>query len=284
MKALRVASIFAALILAVSGRGAHGACGEEKEICASGSPWYSANGATVRFEDPTTGDYGVWTFSFPEPTSMVIDEESRYQGQTTRGRIILVSGRVMLTKGLDLKESYEIDTIDGPVLFYQLVVSLLSQVFPAGPGKFKETLIVDLAENARGIKIATPSASGFFGAPWKLKGRVDRKSSEVIAFSLAFECQIENSRRTFALRGEWRKTVQVPTLDPNMSLEGWQAYVLGPVSIKQDRGTILDYTAQRRPIKLRTLGELQESIRKDEASSSRTGPPDGSKDSTRGSP
>ena len=279
-----IVGIVAALVFGGSSPVAHGACGNEREICAAGSPWYSANGATIRLQDPSTRDHAAWTFSFPESMSMSIDTESRHEGKATKGKILLIGGRVMLTNGLELEEGYEIDALDGAVLFYQLVISLLSQAFADGPEKFKDTTAVDVADDKRGIKIATSSASGFFGPPWKLKGALNRKSPDVIAFSLDFDFPVENSRRIFMLTGEWKRTVPSPVLDPTLSLEGWKAYALGPISIKQDGASILDYGAQATPTALRTLGELQESLRKNETSSNSTADPNAQTSGTRGSP
>lgn len=283
-KARSIASLVASVVLAVASVPSKAACGNEREICAAGSPWYSANGATLRFQDRSTDDYGTWVFSLPEPISMAIDTESLHQGKTSKGKILLVGGRVMLTKDLELEKGYEIDALDGAALLYQLVISLLSQALPEGPEKLKDKLAVNRTEAKRGIKIATSSASGFFPPPWKLTGAISRKTAEVIAFSFDFDFPADNSRRTFALTGEWRKTDPAPSLDPKLSLEGWKAYALGPITIKQEGGTIFDYGAQATPTTLRTLGELQESIRKNEARSNNTVDTDARKSGARGSP
>jgi hypothetical protein len=246
---------------------AHAACGDAKTICAGGSPWYEANAARVRFSASGSADFAEWQFLVPDPLDIEIRTTSSHEGKIEKGTIILVHGRMMLTRGLSLERGYEIDAIDSPVLSYQLAMTLLTQAFPKGPAELHGTHAVDLRERERSIQVATTSASGEYPPPWTLKGKVARTDSENIAFALTFTFPAEKARETLAIEGTWTKRMRPPALDPNMKLEGWNAYALGPISIKQQGGTILDYGAQARPTQLRTLGELQKSLRRSEASS-----------------
>ena len=242
-------------------------CNDELFICAAGSPWYQASEARIRLSSPGSSDYTEWRFVFADAKSLSIDFDSKAQGRSQTGKILLVSGRVMLTKGFSPAKGYEIDTLDLPILNNQLVVTLLSQAFPPGPDKFEGKHTVDLAERRRSIKIATRSASGHYPSPWTLKGELKRRDVETIDFSFAFSNGENRVHQGILIGGEWKKAAKSPRLDQSMSLEGWRLYALGGVSIKQQGATILDYAAQPQGTSLRTLGELQESIRKQEANS-----------------
>ena len=237
-------------------------CNDKSFICAAGSPWYQATEANIRVSSTGSSDHTQWRFVFPEARSLSIDFETKHQGGLQTGKILLVGGRVMLTKGFSPSKGYEIDSLDLPVLNYQLVITLLSQAFPPGPDKFEGKRTVDLVEKKRGIKIATMSASGRYPSPWALKGEMQRRDVETIGFSFAFSYEAEGAKQSMLINGEWKKAATFPRLDPSMSLEGWSLYSLGGVSIKQEGATILDYGAQSQQTSLRTLGELQESIRK----------------------
>jgi|SRR5215813_286487 len=240
-------------------------CGDQSVICAAGSPWYRANGAELRISTPGSSDYAQWKYAMPDADTLSIDFETKSQGSSQTGKILLVGGRAMLTKGFSPSKGYEIDALDIPVLNYQLAVTLLSQAFPSGPDKFDGKRAIQLFEQKRGIKIATISASGCYPPPWRLNGEMHRRDSEAIEFSFAFLCKGEGVQQEMQLNGEWKKAMKSPQLDASMSLEGWSLYTLGGISIKQEGATILDYAAQAYPTRLKTLGELQESIRKQNA-------------------
>jgi hypothetical protein len=125
--------------------------------------------------------------------------------------------------------------------------------------------MINLSEQKRAIKIATLSASGCYSPPWRLEGQIQRNDSETIEFSLKFF--YKDAEQVTQMVGEWKKATTTPQWDPSMTLDGWSLYTLGGVSIKNEGSTILDYGAQSNPTKLRTLGELQESIRKQEGKS-----------------
>lgn len=237
-------------------------CNDESFICAAGSPWYQASESKIRVSSGGSSDFAQWKFLFPEADSVSIDFDTRAQGIAQTGKILLVGGRVMLTKGFSPGKGYEIDALDLPILNYQLVVTLLSQAFPPGPDKFEGKQTVSVSEQKRGIKIATTSASGRYPSPWTLKGEMQRRDVETIDFSFTFSCAENGAQQAFLISGEWKKAAKPSPLDPSMSLEGWSLYALGGTSIKQQGATILDYAAKPQGTSLRTLGELQESIRK----------------------
>lgn len=258
---LRLGNLLAALFLVALSFLAWAACGpKDGDICAAGSPWYAANLVKLTVTQPNVPDLTRLTLTVPDPRNLVLDLDNVFQGTPQKGTIKLVEGRAMLTRGLSLERGYEIDALDGPVLTYQMLVSLLSQSIPDGPDKFVGARNINIKETSRGIRIATMSASGYFSPPWALTGSVSRRDEETVDFSLRFTYTHNDASSALWFDGTWKKLRQAPQIDSSMSLSGWQLHLLGPVEIKQEGGIILDYAAQSKPTPLGTLGELRESI------------------------
>jgi hypothetical protein len=246
-------------------------CGESEDICAADSPWARSHTATVRLQQQDSKDFALWQFTFGSDNDLLLKIQTHQGKEQTQGTILLVSGRAMLTKGLSLERGYEIDTLDAPVLMYQLVVSLLSQAVPEGPEKLTSSRKVNLTESKRAIRIATPSASGRFPPPWNVNGSIDKKAPLQFEYSLSFTCPEENGPRTATMifSGQWNRGAAPAMLQDSMNIEGWSLHTIGPFSLKQEGGTILDYGAQAKLLQVRTLGELRKALATNEASSNK---------------
>ena len=278
-----------ALAIAVVGTSdpAVGACGaDSSHICAAGSLWYQANNVRLKLQvPPGSDDYVQMVFSFLDPLNLRIEGEALQRGASDRTSIMLVGGLVVLTRGLPPERAQQMELLNVSLNFHQLVVILLSQAFPEGPDKFRDSRTVDMTEATRGIMITTGSVFAFYTTPWSLKGKLLRKNPETVDFSFTFEFPTDNIRGKVAFEGTWSKTSRAPVFDSNMSLDGWTAITRGSTTIKQEGALILDYGPQSKPGNLRTLGELQESLRRQEAPSSNpTADPDAHKSGARGSP
>lgn len=236
-------------------------CGSKgPDICAADSPWYAANFVNLAVSQPNTTNITRFTLTVPDPFNLVLDLDNVCEGKPQKGTIKLVEGRAMLTRGLSLERGYEIDALDGPMLTYQILVSLLTQAIPNGPDTFAGAKSINITEKKKGIRIATMSASGYFPPPWALTGSVSRRDKETIGFALRFTYTQNKATAVLLFDGAWKKLQQAPQIDSSMSLSGWQLHLLGPVEIKQEGSTILDYAAQSKPTPLGTLGELRKSI------------------------
>ena len=246
-------------------------CGpKDPDICAAGSPWYAANFVKLSVIQPKVTDITRFTLTIPDPLNLVIDQDNVFQGKAQKGTIKLVEGRAMLTRGLSLENGYEIDALDGPILTYQILISLLSQAVKNGPDKLAGTKNINISEKERGIRIATMSASGYFPPPWALTGSISRMDKEAVDFSLRFTYPQDKASAVLLFDGVWKKLQQAPEIDSAMSLSDWKLHLLGPVEIKQEGSTILDYAAQSKPTPLGTLGELRKSILAEKAGSNPT--------------
>lgn len=259
MSITRIANIVAGLVVAAAAISANAACRTSDAICAAGSPWFSATHFTVQIEFPGTGEGGSLAFSFAETGSLAIDSELTEQGQTKKGKILLLDNRLLLTD-FEPEKDREIYALDSPVLIYQLAITLLSTAFPEGPQDFKGKSIVDLEERMRGIAVATSSTSGLYRAPWRVTGLIGRRDPQSIDYAFNFECSFGGGQqRTLALRGVWTKSSPA-VFDPTLSVKDWKAYVLEGYTASQD-GTTISGAPKAIPAIKTTLGELQQFLR-----------------------
>lgn len=258
-------TLAASLFLFLAAGTATADCGESEDICAADSPWARSDTASVRVQQENSTDFALWEFMFGGNNDLRVTIQTKQGNEQTQGSILLVSGRAMLTKGLPLETGYEIDTLDAPVLMYQLVVSILSQAVPEGPEKLRASRKVSVEEPKRAIRVATQSAFGRFLPPWKVEGAVKRKAPSQFEYSLTFSYPDEGGTKTahMHLSGHWRRSREPATLQDSMNIQGWSLHTIGPFSVKQEGGTILDYGAQAKPLEVRTLGELRKALAKD---------------------
>lgn len=257
---MRIAGSLVGLFLVAVAATAQAACRSEFEVCAAGSPWLLANNATIRVEFAGTSERALLALSFPAPNNVLIDREHRERDSTTRGKVLFVDGQIMLTKDVELEKGREIYALDGPLLFYQLAISLLAAAFPEGPEDIKRRNIVDLEEGRRGILVETSSASGFFGAPWRMKGSVNRESQQSIAYVFDFEFTSDGTRRALVLSGVWGSD-RAESPDPDLSLKDWNVFALEPRTIRQGGTTARRYEAVAMSPFPGTLGGLRDALR-----------------------
>ena len=133
---------------------------------------------------PNTPGYGIWNSQSDKETyDIQVDIETSDGKETKKGKIMMVGGRVMATKGPITEPGYEIDALDSAILEQILVIRLLGASIPNGPTE-KGIQQIDFTNQKTGIKFATPSASGFIAPPWKVKGEVRVLSGDVVEYSL----------------------------------------------------------------------------------------------------
>jgi hypothetical protein len=125
----------------------------------------------------------------------------------------------------------------------QLIVTLPDQAFPAGPSSVRTRHRVQIEQKTRAIRIATPSASGRFEAPWTLTGTVRRRDGR-IEYELRFSARTPDGPYSFHASGFWVKESNTSPVDERMPLDGWTVHWLGPMTMTSAHGTTLDYAAR----------------------------------------
>jgi hypothetical protein len=239
------------------------ACERSKEDCGPSAKWGVANWLDLTMRDDLGRGTAHWTITMDSKAhDFLIEKDERYDGKKVQGTLAIVSGRMMLTKGLDLKEGYEIDAADGPGLMMQLLFTILDYLAPDGPESVSGKISVNHTEKERPIRVATSSASGVFGVPWDAKGSLEKLPDKSVGFDIHFR-SLPGKKNEYGatLKGRWKQGSEQPLPD-DMSLEGWKIYGLGPYSRKYKSGTVLDYGAQGSEVKMKTVGALREHIKR----------------------
>lgn len=237
------------------------ACDKDTE-CGDPTAWSSFTRVVLKQTSPGTSETMEWHASFDHETNdILIDTKTRGLKTSIAGSIALVGGQVMLTKRLKLEPGYEIDALDAPVLSMKLVMIVLGRVFPTGPVEVTGLRKIDRTDKT-GIKFATPSASGYIPAPWRLKGKVRKLTGGNVTFDLALTFPVEQKGKkssTYLIRmiGELGMLNHAVFRDSDI-LDGWTIYDIGPRQIKQETSTVLDYGATPdKGTSYKTIGDIR---------------------------
>jgi hypothetical protein len=217
------------------------------------NPWESGNRIALRASDGIS--IGDWQFELAEHDDLRLRLDQRAPDEALAGELVVVEGRLLLSKGLELPPGAEIDALDGPVIMLKLVLELLEHALAAGPEAIEHETPVDV-HGSEGVRIATQSAGGEWPAPWHLQGRVDRSGS-VIRFDLTFTSGLgSDAESRLELGGQWERVDPAPQLDEDMPLAGWRIHALGP----RERGSVLDYGTRPLDIEAPSLAALRASL------------------------
>lgn len=240
MKHTFILLLFSVLMLNGS-TGYSGNCSDKSgDICVAESPWLEANAAALGVTEPGSDNYSNWRFIFSDQHNLSIEKDEKYNGKRSKGTIMLVGGQMLFAKGLTIKEGSETEEIDGAILMYQLVIDLLDQAISGGPDSVKGKIKIRHKEKKRGIKTMTPSASGYFAAPWEITGVVEREDDELINYSFTFKFSEEKKTRTLKLKGYWIKSKKRALFSDKMDIKGIKIYSIGSGLVKQTFKTLGD--------------------------------------------
>ena len=201
--------------------------------------------ADTRLEVASNGDARV--------TVDLSDDSSR-----TKGTILLIAGRWMLTQGFTPKPGEEIDVLDAAALSSQLVVALLSAALPKGPPAPGPPQHVLFSEKTKPIRVSTQSASGDYNPPWRVEGTVTVPATAAPAtYHLSFTFSAEGQPVKLDLAGSIGTPSPPISFPDSMTLAGWAIHKIGPYQEQLPDGTKLDYGARPQSPKAATIGELR---------------------------
>ena len=185
--------------------------------------------------------------------------ELRDDGTHTTGTILLIAGRWMLTRGFSSKAGKEIEALDVAALNSQLVIVLLTAVLPGGRPAPGPPQHVRFAEKGKPIRIATPSTSAEYHAPWTVTGSVTVPEADAPAsYQLSFTYSEEGVARTLDFVGNVADAKSPVDLPDSMKVEGWKISRLSTTPQSASSGTQAGDGAHHAVPKVATLGELRE--------------------------
>lgn len=245
----------------VSAAGQEG--GSSTTGCAQVPTWSEFTGGSLK-EVSEGLDYELsWTSEIDANHDSLIAIDNRYGTERAQGQIMVVSGRVLASRGLDLKVGYEIDTLDSAILSFRLVRELLQCALPAGPGSINADEVVQYSEQVNPIRVGTPSAVGEFSAPWSVEGRVRRLNEETLSYALSFAYFAgpeASNQAKMSLSGTWQQGKSAARFSDAMNLRDWKIHRIGPITRVRGNSTILDFGADPVANRFATLGDLRAAI------------------------
>lgn len=245
----------------VSAAGQEG--GSSTTGCVQVPAWSEFTGGSMN-EISEGQDYEFsWTFEIGTDHDSLIAIDNRYGSERARGSIMVVSGRVLASHGLDLKAGYEIDTLDSAILSFRLVRELLQCALPKGPGSVDADEVVQYSEQVNPIRVGTPSAFGQFSAPWSVEGRVRRLNGDTLSYALSFTyiASPDNGNQArMSLSGNWRQGENAARFPDAMTFRDWKIHRIGPITRVSGNRTIYDYGADPVEERFATLGDLRAAI------------------------
>jgi len=187
-----------------------------------------------------------------------ITVDIREGSSRTKGTIVLIAGRWMLTQGFAPTPGAEIDEMDAAALTSQLVMKLLAAGLPKGPPAPGSPQHVSFSEKANPIQVATTSASGEYGPPWSIDGTVSVKAPGAPAtYRFLFTFSDQGRAMTMNLVGSVADSSPPVSFPDSMTLSEWTIHRIGSYQQQLPDGTKFDYGARPQTPKVTSVGELR---------------------------
>jgi len=136
-------------------------------LCARDSAWINSKNMVlvVSSEDMDfSASYDSKIFENHD-MKLILKDPSLTKGNSP-GEAILVAGRALLIKNIEIEEKYAIDVLDGAALFQQLAFAIIDLSSEKGPENTSFPYHMELSESKYPIKATTQSASAYFKTPW----------------------------------------------------------------------------------------------------------------------
>lgn len=98
--------------------------------------------------------------------------------------------------------------------------------------------------------------------PWGLVGSIESVSPNAVSFDLTHSGKIRTHEEKIRYVGRWENRSTPPEIPDSLSLVGWKAYFLGPMTRSDSRGTTIDYSSRASEDSYSTVGALREAVKK----------------------
>ncbi|HWW19650.1 MAG TPA: hypothetical protein VNZ06_02490 [Steroidobacteraceae bacterium] len=168
------------------------------------------------------------------------------------GTIMMVAGRVMLSKGLNLTPGSELSALDQPLLMYAVLSSTLSRVLPEGPDATVSRQKISHVDTSIGIAYASANAHGYIPPPWSVEGSLRPAGNRSFEFDLLLKWSAAASRPPVVLN--LKGTLQRQSdfrLDDGLEVDGFRVFSLDYHS---------GYSAKAMTDPPRTIGDIRRQL------------------------
>jgi hypothetical protein len=240
-------------------------CAEKTAPCGKKTEWNEFE--TLRLRMTQVGSPGVMGSRLQ--TSRVnndlrVDIDITGPEKPQHGTILMVGGRVFVSKGLTLEPGTEIDSLDGPVLYTILTTKVLGRALPAGPGTTTGPQHFAHRDEKTGIQFATPSAEGFIPPPWSAAGTITPKADRSVDFDFVLKWSaVDDNKAPHPLEARLSGSFEHDKnfrLDDGMSLKGWTVLGVGPIMETTRRGTRIDYGTKPATGNPGSIGDIRQQL------------------------
>lgn len=236
-------------------------------LCARGSAWASTKSMVLNVLSKgmqISASYDIKIYANRD-MKLIIQDPQLIKGDSP-GEAILVAGRALLTKNIEIKENNAIHVLDGAALFRQLVIAILKLASENGPADTPLPFHQKIEEAKYPINATTQSASVDFKSPWNAVVDLKRKDKETIIFKIQFGFVLEDGKKAdMELHGHmsnFSKKNKNPDIPDNLHISKWNQYNVGAYPKKTDAGTIHGFGTTFIDSRYSTLGELRKYIQK----------------------
>jgi hypothetical protein len=243
----------------------------EGHLCSRNSPWLSVRDFSLRLElkAKDTLDQLSWTLQHQENgDAHLLKLDGVFSAAEGPTEAMLIGGRALLTRNIQIEEHYAIDVLDGPALFQQLALTLIDLASEGGPGNTTFPVHKSITEKKYPIKVTTMSAGASYRAPWKATVDMTKSEKGHVYYKIGFLFATpENKEAEMLLTGQLsnygEKNSNTPLAD-DLDIAGWKQYVIGPYAKKTEKGTIYDYGTKYIERPFSSLGQLRNYVAEEE--------------------
>lgn len=187
--------------------------------------WADPSAVHLEVEFPGDDYHATWDLFRCVCGDLLVRSELTVPGEVERGETMLVSGRVILSRGFGEHQAEMGASLDAPALMMQLALSLLERTRPQGPSASSSIGELALEEPINPIHLDSGSAAGSFWAPWSVEGSVQAPSTSQRRFDLRFRFSTGNPGEELAgsmrLSGTAEYTRNEFPLNEDTPLQGW---------------------------------------------------------------
>jgi hypothetical protein len=165
--------------------------------------WKDPSSVKLEVEFPGDGYHASWQLFRCACGDLLIRSELSEPGEVAHGDILLVSNRVVLSRGYEEGDE-ELLSYDAPALMMQLALRLVERAEPKGPSVVTGKQKADVSDDINHINLDTGTAVGGFPPPWSVKGTLAPEGPTRRRFDLQFSFNTGGAAGGAAQHGEMR--------------------------------------------------------------------------------
>ncbi len=227
------------------------------------SEWARGNRLLLGVTQPSLGFAAEWRFERSTTGDVFLERKENRGGSLEAGSMLLLSGRgALLAHGARLQPGRELDAMNGPLLMQQLVMRLLEQSVPGGPGTLGGDRRLDVSERTRTLSVTGIGTQAEFLAPWRLTGTIGPAGPGKVKFDLDFTSTARSpagARYETSIVGIWQNAAPPVVFANDMPLRGWQVYQIKPVVMGRGAENIIGFGTSA-PMGFPNLGEVRRRV------------------------